>query len=133
MHLVGLKQDALERFPHEFSGGQRQRICIARALAMDPAVIVADEAVSALDISVQAQVLELLEKLRGKLGFAMVFITHDLRVASNICDRVAVMHRGRIVEIGSTMDIFRHPREAYTRELLAAIPGQGNAIILELV
>jgi len=100
---------------------------------MDPAVIVADEAVSALDISVQAQVLELLEKLRGKLGFAMVFITHDLRVASNICDRVAVMHRGRIVEIGSTMDIFRHPREAYTRELLAAIPGQGNAIIPELV
>ena len=133
MQLVGLKQDALERFPHEFSGGQRQRICIARALAMNPAVIVADEAVSALDVSVQAQVLELLEQLRDKLGFAMVFITHDLRVASNICDRVAVMHRGRIVEIGSSMDIFRHPREAYTRELLAAIPGQGNAIITELV
>ncbi len=131
MQLVGLKADALQRFPHEFSGGQRQRICIARALAMEPAVIVADEAVSALDVSVQAQVLELFEQLRRKLGFAMVFITHDLRVASNICDRVAVMHRGRIVEMGSTSDIFKSPREAYTRELLAAIPGQQNLLATE--
>jgi peptide/nickel transport system ATP-binding protein len=131
MQLVGLKADALERFPHEFSGGQRQRICIARALAMEPAVIVADEAVSALDVSVQAQVLELFEQLRRKLGFAMVFITHDLRVASNICDRVAVMHRGRIVEMGSTSDIFRNPREDYTRELLAAIPGQQSLLVSE--
>lgn len=131
MRLVGLKADALQRFPHEFSGGQRQRICIARALAMEPAVIVADEAVSALDVSVQAQVLELFEQLRRKLGFAMVFITHDLRVASNICDRVAVMHRGRIVEMGSTSDIFKSPREAYTRELLAAIPGQQSLLATE--
>ena len=131
MELVGLKRDALERFPHEFSGGQRQRICIARALAMEPAVIVADEAVSALDVSVQAQVLELFEQLRCKLGFAMVFITHDLRVASNICDRVAVMHRGRIVETGLTSDIFRRPREMYTRELLAAIPGQSSKTFTE--
>jgi peptide/nickel transport system ATP-binding protein len=131
MQLVGLKANALERFPHEFSGGQRQRICIARALAMEPAVIVADEAVSALDVSVQAQVLELFEQLRRKLGFAMVFITHDLRVASNICDRVAVMHRGRIVEMGSTSDIFRNPREDYTRELLAAIPGQQSLLVSE--
>jgi peptide/nickel transport system ATP-binding protein len=128
MQLVGLKRDALERFPHEFSGGQRQRICIARVLAMEPAVIVADEALSALDVSVQAQVIELLEQLRAKLGFAMVFITHDLRVASNICDRVAVMHRGQIVETGSTSDIFRNPQQAYTRELLAAIPGQGDML-----
>jgi peptide/nickel transport system ATP-binding protein len=132
MELVGLKRDALERFPHEFSGGQRQRICIARALAMEPAVIVADEAVSALDVSVQAQVLELFEQLRRKLGFAMVFITHDLRVASNICDRVAVMHRGRVVEMGLTSDIFRTPREAYTRELLAAVPGQSTGVFAEL-
>jgi peptide/nickel transport system ATP-binding protein len=132
MQLVGLKRDALERFPHEFSGGQRQRICIARALAMEPAVIVADEAVSALDVSVQAQVLELFEQLRRKLGFAMVFITHDLRVASNICGRVAVMHRGRVVEMGLTSDIFRQPRETYTRELLAAIPGQSTKTFAEL-
>jgi peptide/nickel transport system ATP-binding protein len=132
MQMVGLKSDALERFPHEFSGGQRQRICIARALAMEPAVIVADEAVSALDVSVQAQVLELLEQLRRELGFAMVFITHDLRVASNICDRVAVMHRGRVVEMGLTSEIFRRPREKYTRELLAAIPGQSAEIFAEL-
>ncbi len=131
MQLVGLKADALERFPHEFSGGQRQRICIARALAMEPTVIVADEAVSALDVSVQAQVLELFEQLRRKLGFAMVFITHDLRIASNICDRVAVMHHGRIVEMGSTSDIFRNPRENYTRELLAAIPGQESLLAVE--
>jgi peptide/nickel transport system ATP-binding protein len=95
---------------------------------MEPAVIVADEALSALDVSVQAQVIELLEQLRAKLGFAMVFITHDLRVASNICDRVAVMHRGQIVETGSTSDIFRNPQQAYTRELLAAIPGQGDML-----
>jgi peptide/nickel transport system ATP-binding protein len=128
MQLVGLNRDALERFPHEFSGGQRQRICVARVLAMEPAVIVADEALSALDVSVQAQVLELLGQLRAKLGFATVFITHDLRVASNICDRVAVMRRGRIVETGSTSDMFRNPQQAYTRELLAAIPGQGDML-----
>ncbi|BBK33019.1 peptide/nickel transport system ATP-binding protein [Stella humosa] len=123
LELVGLRGDAMSRFPHEFSGGQRQRICIARALAMEPEIIVADEPVSALDVSVQAQVLELFEELRRKLGFSMLFITHDLRIASNICDRVGVMHRGRLVEMGRTEQIFRDPQHAYTRELLAAVPG----------
>ncbi|PZU92042.1 MAG: microcin ABC transporter ATP-binding protein [Chelatococcus sp.] len=123
MELVGLRRDALDRFPHEFSGGQRQRICIARALAMDPTVIVADEAVSALDVSVQAQVLRLFEDLQKRLGFAMIFVTHDLRVASNICDRIAVMQRGRIVEIGPSRRVFQEPEATYTRELLAAVPG----------
>ena len=123
MELVGLRRDALDRFPHEFSGGQRQRICIARALAMEPSVIVADEAVSALDVSVQAQVLRLFEELQKRLGFAMIFVTHDLRVASNICDRIAVMQRGRIVEIGPSRRVFEEPEAPYTRELLAAVPG----------
>jgi peptide/nickel transport system ATP-binding protein len=123
MELVGLRRDALDRFPHEFSGGQRQRICIARALAMEPSVIVADEAVSALDVSVQAQVLRLFEDLQQRLGFAMIFVTHDLRVASNICDRIAVMQRGRIVEIGPSQRVFEQPEAPYTRELLAAVPG----------
>ncbi len=120
MELVGLPKEALDRFPHEFSGGQRQRICIARALAMEPSVIVADEAVSALDVSVQAQVLELLNQLQKQLGFSMIFVTHDLRVASNICNRIAVMRQGRIVEIGPTGDVFGSPQQPYTRELLAA-------------
>jgi peptide/nickel transport system ATP-binding protein len=123
MELVGLRRDALQRFPHEFSGGQRQRICIARALAMEPSVIVADEAVSALDVSVQAQVLRLFEDLQKRLGFAMIFVTHDLRVASNICDRIAVMQRGRIIEIGPSRRVFEAPEASYTRELLAAVPG----------
>jgi peptide/nickel transport system ATP-binding protein len=123
MELVGLRRDALDRFPHEFSGGQRQRICIARALAMEPAIIVADEAVSALDVSVQAQVLRLFEDLQRRIGFAMIFVTHDLRVASNICDRIAVMQRGRIVELGPARRVFQDPEATYTRELLAAVPG----------
>ena len=127
LDLVGLRPDALDRFPHEFSGGQRQRICIARALAMQPDIIVADEPVSALDASVQAQVLTLFETLREQLEFSMIFITHDLRVASNICDRVVVMQRGRIVEMGPTDQIFREPREPYTGELLAAVPGLAMA------
>ncbi|MDP3340599.1 ABC transporter ATP-binding protein [Frigidibacter sp.] len=120
---VGLPAEAMGRFPHEFSGGQRQRICIARALAMKPRIVVADEAVSALDVSVQAQVLELFETLKRELGFAMLFITHDLRVASNICDRLIVMHRGRVVETGLTRDVFTNPGHAYTEELIRAIPG----------
>ncbi|WP_447553924.1 ABC transporter ATP-binding protein [Vreelandella sp. EE22] len=124
LDMVGLGASAVERYPHEFSGGQRQRIGIARALALNPELIVADEAVSALDVSIQAQVLELLEELKQRLKLSLLFITHDLRVAAQICDRIVVMQHGRIVEQGSAEQIFIRPREAYTRSLLDAIPGR---------
>ncbi len=121
--LVGLDPSASERFPHEFSGGQRQRIGLARALALRPEVLVADEAVSALDVSVQAQVLQLLAGLRQRLGLSIVFITHDLRVAAQICDLVAVMKDGEVVEQGLAGDVFGRPQHPYTRALLDSIPG----------
>lgn len=122
--LVGMDKAAVDRFPHQFSGGQRQRICIARALAMEPELLIADEAVSALDVSVQAQVLQLLEDIRKRMSLSILFITHDLRVAAQICTGVAVMHRGRVVEAGDLAKIFAAPQHEYTRALLAAAPGR---------
>ena len=124
MAVVGLSPDALDRFPHQFSGGQRQRICIARALAMEPKVLIADEAVSALDVSVQAQVLELLDDVRKRFDLAMLFITHDLRVAAQVCDRIMVMQRGIVVEQGPTARVYAQPEHAYTKSLLDAAPGR---------
>ena len=124
MGLVGLDPTSLDRFPHQFSGGQRQRICIARALAMEPEVLIADEAVSALDVSVQAQVLALLDDVRKRFDLAMLFITHDLRVAAQICDRIAVMYRGEVIEEGLAAEVFRQPRHDYTRALFDAAPGR---------
>ncbi|NKX38767.1 ABC transporter ATP-binding protein [Tritonibacter mobilis] len=124
LELVGLDETAMKRFPHEFSGGQRQRIGIARALALEPAIIIADEAVSALDVSIQAQVLDLLAELKMRLHLSMLFITHDLRVAARICDRIIVMQKGQIVEAGPVSKVLHDPDTAYTRSLLEAIPGQ---------
>jgi peptide/nickel transport system ATP-binding protein len=125
LRLVGLESSAAQRFPHEFSGGQRQRIGIARALALQPEVLVADEPVSALDVSVQAQVLALLADIKARLHLSMLFVTHDLRVALQVCDRIAVMKQGEVVEVAPTADIFFKPQHPYTKALFAAVPG-GN-------
>jgi ABC-type oligopeptide transport system ATPase subunit len=122
LEKVGLQADHIYRYPHAFSGGQRQRIGIARALILRPALVVADEAVSALDVSVQARVLDLLQQLQSELKLTYIFVSHDLSIVRQICNRVAVMHHGRIMEMGDAEELFNNPRHAYTRVLLSAIP-----------
>jgi len=128
---VQLEADALTRYPHAFSGGQRQRIGIARALMLRPSFVVCDESVSALDVSVQAQIINLLQDLQAELGLTYLFVAHDLAVVRHICDRVLVMHRGRVVETGAVEDVFERPRQNYTRLLLSAIPSPDPDVPLQ--
>lgn len=122
LELVGLKASHVNRYPHEFSGGQRQRISIARAISLDPKLIICDEPVSALDVSIQAQILNLLKDLQDRLKLTYLFISHDLAVIEHVCDRIAVMYLGRIVEIGTREELFKNPRHPYTRALMSSIP-----------
>ena len=128
LELVGLDASALDKYPHEFSGGQRQRICIARAIALKPDLLICDEAVSALDLSIRAQVLELLGELKRKLGLSLLFITHDLGVVQHIADRIVVMNRGKIIEEGPCGQVLRAPREEYTRYLISSVPKNGKPL-----
>ena len=128
LDLVGIGDDALDKYPHEFSGGQRQRICIARAIAAKPELLVCDEAVSALDLSIRAQVLDLLEDLKKKLGLSLLFITHDLGVVQHIADWILVMNRGKIIEEGPCGQVLKAPREEYTRYLISSVPKIGKPL-----
>jgi len=126
LEKVNLKPEHFDRYPHEFSGGQRQRIVIARALALQPKFIICDESVSALDVSVQAQVLNLLRELQQEFGLTYIFISHDLAVVKHISDRMIVMNKGKIEEEGFPEDIYNHPKAAYTQKLIDAIPGKAK-------
>ena len=128
LEMVGLDASALDKYPHEFSGGQRQRICIARAIAASPELRICDEAVSALDLAIRSQVLDLLAGLKARLGLSLLFITHDIGVVQHIADRVIVMHRGRIVESGPCGEVIRSPRADYTRYLIASVPRIGKPL-----
>ncbi len=125
---VGLPDTILDRYPHEFSGGQRQRLCIARAIALKPELLICDEAVSALDLTIRAQVLDLLTDLKKKLGLTLLFITHDLGVVQHVADRIIVMNKGRIVESGTCEEVLSHPKEEYTKRLMAAVPVIGKPL-----
>jgi oligopeptide/dipeptide ABC transporter ATP-binding protein len=133
MNMVGLRLDYANRYPHEFSGGQRQRINIARALAVQPKLIVCDECVSALDVSIQAQIINLLVRLRREMGLAYLFISHDLRVVKHISDRIAVMYLGALVEISTKDEIFSHPAHPYTKSLLSAVPSTDPTVKKERI
>ena len=128
LEMVGMDEESLDKYPHEFSGGQRQRICIARAIASKPELLICDEAVSALDLSIRAQILELLEDLKRKLGISLLFITHDLGVVQHIADRILVMNRGKIIEEGPSGQVLRAPREEYTRYLISSVPKIGKPL-----
>ena len=128
LESVGLPESFLDRYPHEFSGGQRQRICIARAVALKPELLICDEAVSALDLSIRAQVLDLLSDLKRKLGLSFLFITHDIGVVQHIADRIIVMNKGRIVESGTCDEVLKNPKEQYTKYLMAAVPRIGKPL-----
>jgi peptide/nickel transport system ATP-binding protein len=122
LDLVGLDPQSMERYPHAFSGGQRQRIGIARALALDPRIVIADEATAALDVSIRSQILDLLLVIQKRLNLSFIFISHDISVVRYFCDRVAVMHRGRVVEMGTAEEICTAPQQPYTRSLISAVP-----------
>lgn len=129
LESVGLPVDFLDRYPHEFSGGQRQRICIARAIALEPELLICDEAVSALDLSIRAQVLDLLAELKKKLHLSFLFITHDIGVVQHVADRIIVMNRGKIVEQGTCKEVLGNPKEEYTKNLMAAVPKIGKPLV----
>ena len=130
LEQVGLKAEHYDRYPHEFSGGQRQRICIARALAVDPRLVICDESVSALDVSVQAQVLNLLNRLKEERGLTYIFISHDLSVVRFMSDRVVVMYNGKPVEVNEADALFNSPQNDYTKKLIAALPGRMEGLLV---
>lgn len=125
---VGLPGDILDRYPHEFSGGQRQRLCIARAIALKPELLICDEAVSALDLTIRAQVLDLLSELKKKLSLSIIFITHDIGVVQHVADRIIVMNKGKIVEQGAASQVLSQPKEEYTKFLMASVPKIGKPL-----